>query len=234
MQYFSARFMKTYDSIPTDVKPPLGDTKFNYAQAFASDFMLLLRERRSSSLTYMMDAAIEVEVNLLASHKTKQRNETKRVKEETQASTSLSNSNVKFNVMMKAMEKLMNKLSVDDKNHVRHQNDPQIRNPNFRRKQGPHVPQIRQRGQRNPNDQQVRPHFQENLVAKDFVEQPKDHIHHFGNNESKDILKKDEHDRFVSKRKEESNEDVVKWEFDEYQKAYENAMIDFQKKYNLK
>ena len=48
--------------------------------------------------------------------------------------------------MMTTMEKLMEKLFVDDKRQVRDQNDPQVRNPNFRRQQGPPVPQIMQRG----------------------------------------------------------------------------------------
>ena len=54
-----------------------------------------------------------------------------------------------------------------------------------------------QRGKRNPNDQQISPPFQENLVVEYFIEQLEDHIHHFGNNESKSFLKKDEHDIFV-------------------------------------
>ena len=129
VQDFSTRFMKTYDSIPADVKPPLGAAKLHYAYAFSSEFTLLLRERRYVSMTYMMDHVIKVEVNLSASNKTKQKIETRRVKEEeAQASTSQSNPDTKFNMMMKAMEKLM-----DDINEVRDQNDPQKKNPNFRR-----------------------------------------------------------------------------------------------------
>ena len=93
----------------------------------------------------------------------------------------------------------MDKLSVDDRNQVRDQNDPLVRNPNFRRQRGPLVPQIMQRGQRNPNDQQIKPPFQENLVDEVFMEQPEDHIHQFGNNESRTFLTKDEHDGFLSK-----------------------------------
>ena len=116
MQDFSTRFMRTYDSIPPDVKPPPGAGKLHYVDAFSSDFTLLLRERRYVSLTYMMDDAIEVEVNLIASNKTKQKNETIRVKEEEpQASTSQSSSDSKFNMMMKTMEKL----SADDKNQMK-------------------------------------------------------------------------------------------------------------------
>ena len=116
----STRFMRTYDAIPNDVKPPLGVAKLHYVDAFSSEFTLFLRERRSISLTDVMDDSIEVEVNLTVSNKTKQKNETRRVKEEEpQASTSQSSSNAKFNMMMKTMEKLMDKLSLDDKNQTK-------------------------------------------------------------------------------------------------------------------
>ena len=62
MQDFSCRFKKTYDAIPTDVKPPPGAAKLHYADAFSSEFTLLLRERRSVSLEDMMDDATKVEV----------------------------------------------------------------------------------------------------------------------------------------------------------------------------
>ena len=71
MQDFSTRFTRIYDSIPAHVKPPLGAAKLHYVDAFSSEFTLLLRERRYVSLTYMMDDAIEVEVNMSASNKIK-------------------------------------------------------------------------------------------------------------------------------------------------------------------
>ena len=93
-----------------------------------------------------MDDAIKLEVNLLVANEIKQRNETRKVKGEAQASTSQSNPYVNFDKRMQVMEKLMDKLYVDDKNQNRDQNDPQIRNPNFRRPEGPPVPQIMKRG----------------------------------------------------------------------------------------
>ena len=72
--------MRTYESIPVDVKPPPSVSNLHYADAFSSEFSLLLRERRFVSLTNIMDDALEVKVNLLASNKTKQKNETTRVK----------------------------------------------------------------------------------------------------------------------------------------------------------
>ena len=125
MQYFSTRFMRTYDDIPADVKPPAGAAKLHYANAFSSEFTLLLRERRYVSLEDMMDDATEVEVNLSESHRSKQRHETKRVKDdEPQASTSSSNLDMKHDTMMKAIERLMVKLSSDDKNQTKNPHEP--------------------------------------------------------------------------------------------------------------
>ena len=154
MKEFSYRFKKTYDAIPIDVKPPSGAAKLHYVDAFSSEFTLFLRERRFVSLEDMMEDATEVEVNLSASHKNKQRHETKRVKdEEPQASTSSSNSDAKHDTMMKALERLMVKLSPDDKNQTKNQHEPQVRNPNFRRQQGTPIPQVMPREPRNPNEQ---------------------------------------------------------------------------------
>ena len=86
------------------MKPPPGATKLHYADALSCEFTLLLRERRFVSLEDMMDDATEVEVNLSASHRNKQRHETKRVKdEEPQTSTSSSSLDVKHDTMMKAL-----------------------------------------------------------------------------------------------------------------------------------
>ena len=68
---FSARFIKVYNSIPTEVKPPPKVAQLRYVDSFESDFYFLLRERRSNSLDDMMSDAIKVEVNLMASKKIK-------------------------------------------------------------------------------------------------------------------------------------------------------------------
>ena len=62
--------MRTYDSIPADVKPHPGATKLHYVDAFSSEYNMLLRERIFVSLIDMMDDANEVEVNMSASNKT--------------------------------------------------------------------------------------------------------------------------------------------------------------------
>lgn len=174
-----------------------GVSQLHYTNAYDSDFALLLRERICVSLVGMMNDAIEVEVNMMTSGKIKQKAETKKIKEEPQASTSQSSSDAKFDMMMRTMEKLMERLYVDERPPVREKNEAQIRNPNFRRPQGPHAPQILQRGQRNQNDQHVRPPFQEKIVVEEYIEQPKDRIDQFGENETKVFVTKEEHDKFL-------------------------------------
>lgn len=87
---FSDRFNRIYSSLPAQCKPLEGMEKLHYVEGFDDDFALLLRERRSTSLAEMMDNAIEVEVNLMASKKGKYRFDNKKMKEEAQPSTSQS------------------------------------------------------------------------------------------------------------------------------------------------
>ena len=68
---FTNRFNNMYNKIPTEIKPTDTLARITYANAFDSDFYLLLRERRSASLSLMQDAALEVESNILASQKVK-------------------------------------------------------------------------------------------------------------------------------------------------------------------
>ena len=129
----------------------------HYADAFDADFALFLREIKFISLNDMMNDAIEVEVTLMASGKIKNKTKVIRIKEEPQASTSQSSSDAKFDIMIKVMEKLMDKLYVDEIPPSREHNETHIRNPNFRRPQGPPAPQILQRRRRNQNDQVIPP-----------------------------------------------------------------------------
>ena len=64
VQEFSDRFMKVYNVIPAQFKPPLGSSQLQYAEAFDSEFTLLFSEIRSASLDDMMKYSIELEVNL--------------------------------------------------------------------------------------------------------------------------------------------------------------------------
>jgi hypothetical protein len=90
MQDFSTRFIKVYNSIPIEVKPPPRVTQLRYADFFESDFVFLLRETRSTSLYDMMIDAIEVEVNLMSSGKIKSNSDRDmdKVQDKAQPSTS--------------------------------------------------------------------------------------------------------------------------------------------------
>ena len=60
------------------------------------------------------------------------------------------------------------------------------------------------RGPRNPNEQQISPPFQENLVDEEFIEEPQEHIHQFDDDpqESDSFVTKDQHENFVSQEDE--------------------------------
>ena len=87
---FSIRFMRVYNSIPADIKPLVGATKLHYADAFESDFSLLLRERKSASILDMFKYALEVESNMVACGNMKNKIETNKreIEEEIVPSTS--------------------------------------------------------------------------------------------------------------------------------------------------
>ena len=64
---FTKIFNNMYNKIPTEIKPIGTSAMITYANAFDSDFCVLLRERRSTSLSLMQDATLEVESKILAS-----------------------------------------------------------------------------------------------------------------------------------------------------------------------
>ena len=107
--------MKVYNSILADIKPLVGAANLHYAESFESDFSLLQREKKMANLTTMFKDALEVEANLMAPGKMKQRVEVDRirVREENQPSNS-SCIDAKFYIMMKTMERLMDRLALDN------------------------------------------------------------------------------------------------------------------------
>jgi hypothetical protein len=85
---FSKRFNKMYNNIPTEIKPSEASAKISYASEFDLDFCLLLRERRATSLAQMQDAAIEVESNVLAADRLRNKTDVDSRKGRSEASTS--------------------------------------------------------------------------------------------------------------------------------------------------
>ena len=86
-------------------------------KSFDNDFALLLRERKSASLRVMFIDSLEVESNMMACGKIKQRVDVDRRKcrEEIIPSTSSASSSngIKFEMMLKTLEKLMDKMAMD-------------------------------------------------------------------------------------------------------------------------
>ena len=68
---FSKGFNKMYSKVPAEIKPSETSAKLTYANAFESEFSLMLRERRSDTLLNMEEAALEVETHMLATGKLK-------------------------------------------------------------------------------------------------------------------------------------------------------------------
>jgi hypothetical protein len=85
---FSKRFNKMYNKIPTEVKPSEASAHISYVGAFDPDFCLLLRERRATSLAQMQDVAVEVESNILAADRLRNKADVDRRKGKSEASTS--------------------------------------------------------------------------------------------------------------------------------------------------
>ena len=70
---FTKIFKKMISKIPTQINPTDTSAKITYAKAFDLEFCLLLRERISASLSLMQDVSLEVESNILASQKVKEK-----------------------------------------------------------------------------------------------------------------------------------------------------------------
>ena len=109
----------------------------------------------------------------------------------------------------------MERLDVGDRPRVTQQQDPQIRNPNFRRQQ---FPQIRQH---NTNENQIKSPFQENVVDQD-VEENDDHIHCLDKDELKFYIRKEDHDQYYTETTNTCNNDQ-----EDYQRGSQNAIMEF-------
>ena len=107
--------MRVYNSIPDDIKPSTSIAKLHYDGAFDNDFAFSLRERNSVSLAAMFTDYLEVEANMMASGKMKQRDiDRRKTREENFPSTYYSATNIKFEMMLNTMEKLMDRFVVDN------------------------------------------------------------------------------------------------------------------------
>jgi hypothetical protein len=115
----SKRFNKMYNKIPAEIKPSKASAPISYAGAFDPDFCLLLRERRATSLAQMQDETIEVESNILAADRLRNKANADRRKGKSEALTSgpsLPHTQVdELTQMMKFLSEEMERLKVERK-----------------------------------------------------------------------------------------------------------------------
>jgi hypothetical protein len=157
-----------------EIKPTEASSKITFANSFDVEFSLLLRERRSTTLFSMQEEAIEVESNILASEKLKNKSDRdkKKQREEFPSSSNPAESDPKLEEMTRTLKSLTSeiaKMKWETKQPNRPYQDVGNRNTNqFRRSNN--APQIMQRERRNVEDQRVVPPFQNNEIEEMDVE----------------------------------------------------------------
>jgi hypothetical protein len=183
---FSKRFNKMYNKIPAEIKPSETSAQISYAGAFDPDFCLLLRERSATSLAQMQDAAIEVESNVLAVDRLRNKADTDRKKGRSEASTSgplVSNPQVdELTKMVKSLSAEMERMRVEGRQAYK---GPQIaENKGGFKRPNNFTPLNMQREKgRDREDQKIQAPFQNNFVAEGEegeTDEPDHEIHCFG------------------------------------------------------
>jgi hypothetical protein len=183
-----------FGKIPAKIKPTNASTKITYSSSFDIEFCLILRERRSATLTLMQDATLEVESNIMASQKLKGKFERKK-----SSADPPSSSNTKMEKMAKMLDSLtseMSKLKIQSQQSVRSKepNAYAPRNPNaFPYRRNNQRVQILQRNKNAADDQRIRAPFQnamleeEQELSHDEVEE-EDDINCFGDENDSSFL----------------------------------------------
>ena len=97
-----------YSKIPAEIKPSDASAKITYSDSFDSELCLLLRERRSPTLSMMQDTTLKVESNVLASQKLKGNYDRRRPRNEASSSSS---ADPKLDKMAKMLESLTSEIS---------------------------------------------------------------------------------------------------------------------------
>ena len=99
-----------FSKILAEIKPTNTSTKITYVNDFYFEFYLLLRERRSSSLSLMQDASLEVESNIVASQKLKGKVERRKQSSDPLGPSSSENKMEKMDNMLENLTADMSKL----------------------------------------------------------------------------------------------------------------------------
>jgi hypothetical protein len=210
---FTKRFNWMYSKILAEIKPSDAYAKITYSDSFESEFCLLLRERRSPTLSLMQDAALKVESNILAAHKLKGNTDRRKPRDEASSS---SNAIPKLDKMAKMLESLtseISKLKSENKQPVKGRGTYDYagrnsnQNPNnFRRNN--HSMQILQR-ERNPiEDQRIKSPLQNVMMDKDegdYQEYGEDNIHCVGEETGKSYLTQHDYEEALMTEQTEEN-----------------------------
>jgi hypothetical protein len=166
---FSKRFNKMYNKIPAEIKPSEASAQISYAGAFDPDFCLLLRERRATSLAQMQDAAIEVESNVLAADRLRNKADVDRRKGRSEASTSSPSvphpQMDELTKMVKSLSAEMERMRVEGRQAYK---GPQIteNKGGFRRPNNFTPPNMQREKGRDREDQKIQAPFQNNFMAE--------------------------------------------------------------------
>jgi ribonuclease HI len=185
---FSKRFNKMYNKIPAEIKPSEASAQISYASAFDPDLCLVLRERRATSLAQMQDAAIEVESNILAADRLRNKANTDRRNGRAEASTSDSNisgpslSHPQVNELTQLVNVLkeeMERIKVERRQMYKGPQNTKNRG-GFRRPNNFAPPTMHKEKERDKDDQRIQAPFQNNFVADEEeaeTEEPEHEIH---------------------------------------------------------
>jgi hypothetical protein len=163
---FSKRFNKMYNKIPVEIKATEDSAKITYSSAFDPDFCLLLRERRDTSLAHMKYVALEVESNVLAIDRLRNKADRDRGRGSSEASTSGSSASHpqvdELTKMVKSMSVEMENMKFEGKKGYKNVPNNDNRG-NFWRPNN-HAPQIMPREQSDIdiNDQKIQAPLQNN------------------------------------------------------------------------
>jgi hypothetical protein len=178
---FSKIFNKMYNKIPIEINPTEASAKITYASAFDPDFCFLLRERRATSLAHMQYASLEVESNILAVNRFRNKDDRDIPRGRFEASTFGSSAPPppppppsqmdEVTKLLKSLSTRMERLEVEGKHtYINHQN---IDNRGKFKRPNKNAPQIMQRKPQNKDrdDQKIQTPLQKNLVADDGGEE---------------------------------------------------------------
>jgi hypothetical protein len=230
-------FNKLYHKIPAEVKPSQPAAKVTFAGAFDSDFTLLLRERRSTTLAGMQDDAIEIESNMMASGKLKTKvemgaREPRRFKEHAGPSGSGKSAEEKMDEMAKIIKDLSNKISRMEIEQAKP--DPYVRNQ-FRRNPNP---QIQQRQIKNEDQKIQAPFKTENFMQRDEVqdyEELEEDLNNLNDDDLEPHLTKQDYEKSLDLESLFNNDENINNLGDStYKGLADSIMVELQHKYDLR